>query len=134
MSRRFLKAALLAALLSVTCATCASADSHVPQPYQPEEFAGWLHDFWRADAVFVGTFPFALFFTFEVYDTYRYFAIPSASGALNPSYAPWPFGNGAATYSTTETSWLAVSAVSVSFIVVGIDFILGHLNGKPAKN
>jgi hypothetical protein len=99
-----------------------------PEPYAPDEFPGWLDDAWRAEAVFIGSFPLSLFVTLEVYDSYRYF-----SNGFAPKYAPWPFGSGsAAPYSPTETAWLGVSAVSLSLVVAGIDFLLGRLNDGSA--
>ncbi len=103
---------------------------HTPQPYAPGEFPGWLSDVWRAEAVFVGSFPLTLFATLEVYDSYRYF-----NSGLDPHYAPWPFGSGAAAaYDSNETLWLAVSALSLSLAVSGIDFLLGQLHdGSPGN-
>ena len=130
MSRWALRAAGLVALVLVFNVLPVAGQDHTAQPYQPDEFAAWLRDMWRAEAVFVGAFPFALFFTLEGYDIYRY-----ATNGLKPSYAPWPFGSGTAvTYSTTETAWLAVSAVSLSLVVVGIDFILGRIRAKPPQD
>ena len=129
MSRAALRTAAIAALLLVFCVLPVAGEDHVAQPYQPDEFATWLHDLWRGEAVVVGAFPFALFFTLEAFDIYRY-----AANGLSPTYAPWPFGTGtAAPYSTDETAWLAVTAVSLSLIVAGIDFILGRINEKPPQ-
>jgi hypothetical protein len=88
-----------------------------------------MNDAWRAEAVFVGVFPLSLFVTLEVYDTWRYVA-----NGLKPVYAPWPFGSGAAaSYSASETLWLAVSALSLSLTVSGIDFLLGKLSDDSAR-
>lgn len=106
------------------------AQDHTPQPYAPGEFPGWMSDVWRAEAVFIGSFPLSLFVTLEVYDTWRY-----SSNGFDPKYAPWPFGSGqAAPYSPAETAWLGVSAVSLSLVVAGIDFLLGRLSdGSPGR-
>ena len=105
----------------------AFGDVPAPKPYSPDEFPRWAADVWRAEVIAVGSFPFALFVTLEVYDTVRY-----VSNGLNPAYAPWPFGSGsAASYSPAETGWLAVSAVSLSAVIAGIDFFIGRLNAKP---
>ena len=126
-----MRAAALAVLLCVGSASVGLADDHIPKPYDPDEFAAWMRDLWRAEGVFIGSFPFAIFFTFEVYDTYRY----AANGFKDPSYAPWPLGSSsAAPYSTTETTWLAVSTVSLSLLVAGIDFLIGRINEPPPKN
>jgi hypothetical protein len=127
MNRKTLSATAFAFLVLVFFAPTVLAEDHVPQPYDPQEFPGWTHDIWRAEAVFAGSFPFALFVTFEAYDIFRY-----VKYSFNPSYAPWPFGSGvSAPYSTTETTWLAVSAVSLSLVIAGIDFILTHIHDKP---
>ena len=127
MNRHFLRVVLLCAVVSALCGTRAFSQEHVPQPLAPGEVAPWLKDLWRAEAVAVGSFPFTLFATLEVYDTYRY-----VSRGFNPSYAPWPLGSGIATsYSAQETAWLAISAVSLSLVIAGIDFLIGRLN-EPA--
>jgi len=120
--RRTLLAVCVAAVLLTAAAGTASAQDHTPQPYSPDEFQTWMKDTWRAEAILVGAFPFALFFTLEAYDTIRY-----VSNHFSPSYAPWPLGSGTAvTYSGEETLWLVASAVSLSMIIAGIDFLLGR--------
>ena len=124
MTRKTLLAACAAAVLIATAAGNASAQDHTPQPYSPDEFQAWMKDAWRAEAVFVGSFPFALFATLESYDIIRY-----ASNHFSPSYAPWPLGSGTAvTYSGEETLWLALSAISLSMVISGLDFLLGRTN------
>ncbi len=130
MSTRVVRVTALAVLLCLGAATVGLADDHTPKPYDPDEFAAWMRDLWRAEAVFVGAFPFAIFVTFEVYDTIRY----AEDGFRDPSYAPWPLGSGSSTYSTTESTWLAVSALSLSLIVAGIDFLIGRINESSPKN
>jgi hypothetical protein len=101
----------------------------VPKPYSPDEFPQWAKDLWRAEVITVGSFPFSLFLTLEVYDTWRY-----VTYGFNPSQAPWPIGSAAgATYSAQETTWLAVSAVSISVFVAGLDFLLGRIY-ESSKN
>ena len=141
---------LLVMLLVVACAGTAAAQTqapapaqvpalppeHVPQPYEPGEFAPWLKDLWRAEAIFVGSFPFSLFFTLEVFDTYRFFT-PQGNPPqrFNTSYAPWPFGSGAAAgYDRkAEVPYLLISAVSLSVIVSGIDFLIGRLREQAKQ-
>jgi hypothetical protein len=126
MNRRRLRSFLLCLLLAALCVGALGAQEHVPVPYTPGEFAPWMKDLWRAEVITVGSFPFALFFTLEVYDSWRY-----ATNGFNPSYAPWPIGAGA-TYTPQETAWIAVSAVSVSVLVAGLDYLLGKLNESSA--
>jgi hypothetical protein len=120
---------LLACLIiAAACAPALGAQEHVPVPYTPGEFAPWMQDLWRAEVITVGSFPFTLFFTLEVYDAWRY-----ATNGFNPSYAPWPIGSGAATtYSPQETAWIAVSAVSVSVLIAGVDYLIGRFNESAA--
>ena len=103
------------------------AQERTPQPYTEDEFPQWLKDLRRAEIVFVGSFPITLFLTLETYDTYRFVAT-----GFNPTYTPWPLGSGAP-YVNGETPWLAVSALSLSLVVAGIDFLIGRLNA-PAPN
>jgi len=121
---------MLAALaLSLAAAGQLSAQDRTPQPYSPDEFQDWMKQAFRAEAVFVGSFPFTLFFTLEAYDTMRY-----ASNNFSPAYAPWPFGSGTAvTYSAEETLWLAVSAVSLSMVITAVDFLIGRANGRSSR-
>jgi hypothetical protein len=111
------------------CAFNAGAQERTPQPYSPDEFQTWMKEAWRAEAVFVGSFPFTLFATLEAYDTVRY-----VSNSFGPGYAPWPFGSGTAvSYSAEETIWLAVSAISLSMVISGIDFLLGRINERSTS-
>lgn len=125
-------AAALAVFLAVSLAAAGrlSAQDRTPQPYDPGEFQAWMKEAFRAEAVFVGSFPFALFFTLEAYDTMRY-----VSNSFSPAYAPWPFGSGTAvTYTAEETLWLAVSAVSLSMVISGIDFLIGRANDRKSSS
>ncbi len=120
---RKLRAAILAALL-VFCASSGGlgAQDRTPQPYSPDEFQAWMKKAFRAEAVFVGSFPFTLFLTLETYDSLRYI-----SNGFGPSYAPWPFGSGTAvTYSSEETLWIVLSSVSLSIVISAIDYLIGR--------
>lgn len=119
-----LAALLLPCLLFPPAAAC--AETHVPAPYEDEEFPGWLRDLRRAEVVLVGSFPFALFFAFETYDTYRFF-----SNDMDPSYSPWPLRPGSAQfYTPDEKKWVAVSAVSLSLVIAATDFIIGRIRER----
>jgi hypothetical protein len=119
---------LLCLLIAAAGVSALGAQDHVPVPYTPGEFAPWLRDLYRGEVIAVGSFPFSLFFTLEVYDAWRY-----ATNGFNPSYAPWPIGSGAGTtYSPQETTWLAVSAVSVSVLIAGLDYLIGRFNESAA--
>ena len=129
MSRQGPRLAVLCLVLLAACSGAALAEDHVPQPFAPGEVAPWLKDLWRAEAISVGSFPFSLFVTLEVYDTYRY-----VTRGFNPSFAPWPLGSSVATsYSAQETALLAVSAVSLSLVIAGIDFLIGRAHESAAR-
>jgi len=129
MSRHSPHVVVLCIVLLAFCGAAAFAQEHVPQPFAPGEVAPWLKDLWRAEAVTVGSFPISLFVTLEVYDTYRY-----VTRGFDPSFAPWPLGSSIATsYSAQETAWLAVSAVSLSLMIAGIDFLIGRLNESSTR-
>jgi len=115
-------AVVLFALLAFA-AVPARCQERTPEPYTEEEFPLWARDLWRAEVIFVGSLPFSLFLTFEIFDTYRYFVNDQVQ-----SYAPWPFRQGEPpAYTKEETTWLAVSALGVSLAVCVADFLLGRL-------
>jgi hypothetical protein len=121
--------ALIASALALAFTEPTVAQDHTPQPYLPDEFQTWMKESWRAGAVLVGSFPFTLFATLEIYDTVRYM-----SNNFNPSFAPWPLGSSlAVSYSGQETLWIALSAVSLSTVIAGIDFLLGRASEKTAS-
>ncbi len=135
MSRRLLLVFLLCLAGLALCGGPIFAQDHTPKEYSPDEFPRWLKDLFRAEAITIGSFPISLFLTLEVYDTYRYVTPQGPTQQqFNPSYAPWPFGTGtAAGYSAQETAWLAVSAVSLSLVIAGIDFLIGRLNESSSS-
>jgi hypothetical protein len=135
MSRRLILVLLLCLSTLVFCGGPLFAQDHTPKEYSPDEFPRWLKSLFRAEAITIGSFPITLFLTLEVYDTYRYVTPQGQTQQqFNPSYAPWPFGSGtAAGYSAQETLWLAVSAVSLSVVIAGIDFLIDRLNEPPAR-
>jgi hypothetical protein len=127
---RSVPAAIAALVLVMGASVAAEAQDHTPQPYSPDEFQSWMRDSYRAEAIFVGSFPFTLFATLEAYDTVRY-----VSNGFNPSYAPWPLGSGTAvSYSAEETLWLAVSAVSLSMVISGVDYLIGRINERSSRH
>jgi len=129
MSRRCLRLPVLCFALLAACAAAAGAQDRVPQPLQPDEVAPWLKDLWRAEAITVGSFPISLFVTLEVYDTYRY-----VTHGFSPSDAPWPLGSSvAASYTSGETLMIAVSAISLSMAIAGVDFLIGRARDSAAR-
>jgi hypothetical protein len=119
-------ALLLACLAFPSAAGC--AETHVPAPYEAEEFPGWLKDLRRAEVILVGSFPFTLFFTFETYDTYRFFA-----NGMDPSFSPWPLRPGSAqVYTDDEKKKVLVTAVSLSLLIAVTDYVIGRIHERAA--
>ena len=129
MRRRARLAVLFALVVLLVMTGTVGAQDRTPQPYDPNEFQPWMRQLFRAEAIFVGSFPFTLFFTLEAYDSWRF-----ASNGFTPGYAPWPFGTGTAvSYSGEETLWIALSAVSLSIVAAGIDFLIEQANGSSSS-
>ncbi len=100
-----------------------------PEEYRPEEFPQFLHDLRRGEIIMVGSFPFSLFFTLEVYDMYRYFANDRRS-----EYAPWPFRQpGATPYTVQENLGVLGAAIGVSLLVAVADYIIGRLGERDRR-
>ena len=95
----------------------------IPEPYKKNEFPGWMQDLRRGEIILIGSFPFSMFLSYEFYDIYRYFA-----NNLEPSYRPWPFRTyDAVPYGNEENIGIIISAVSLSLIIAGADYLLGKL-------
>ena len=62
------------------------ASRPAPEEYREEEFSRGLKALRRGEIIMLGSLPFSLFFTFEVFDLYRY-----AANDFDPAYSPWPF-------------------------------------------
>ena len=121
--RRAIALLLTATLVSLALvAAPAGCEERTPEPYTEDEFPLWARDLWRAEVILVGSIPFSLFLTFEVFDTYRFF-----TNGMTQEYAPWPFRRGEPpAYANDETTWLAVSALSISLAVSVVDFMIGR--------
>jgi hypothetical protein len=103
-----------------------------PEPYEKGEFPGWARDLWRAEVVFVGSFPFSIFFTLEGYDFYKYARNGFVASPTSP--APWPFTSALdLKYTADEQFWLIVSAATVSLMVSAADFLIGRFLESNAK-
>ncbi len=94
--------------------------AHTPAPWKPEELPPLLNTLRRGEILFFGSLPFSFFYTFEVYDVYRF-----AASGFDPLQAPWPFRAAAdIQYSDAEKGWLIASAVVVSLGVAVADFLV----------
>jgi hypothetical protein len=96
---------------------------NAPEPYDKDEFPRWAQDLWRGEVIFFGAFPFAIFFTLEGYDVYKY-----AASGFSSSMTPWPIRSSSdIKYSVEEQIWLIVVAAAVSLVVSVTDYLLRRL-------
>jgi hypothetical protein len=106
-----------------------SPNAKTPEPYTKEEFPQWLQDLWRVGVIFVGSLPFSYFYTLESYDLYRY-----AMSGFDYTQAPWPFRAGSEiTYTSGEQVWLVVTAVGLSAIITGVDFLIDQISRSDER-
>ncbi len=92
-----------------------------PESYAKDEFPPWLTLLRRSEIIFVGSIPFTLFLSFEVYDVYRFFA-----NGLDARYSPWPFGaSRGIAYTQQEQIGVALASLVLSMGVTVADYILG---------
>jgi hypothetical protein len=100
-----------------------------PQEYGEEEFSPFLKALRRGEIVMLGSLPFSLFFTLEVYDTYRWI-----DHDFDSEFTPWPFRRpGAASYTKQESIGVFVSALTVSCLIAVADFVFGKLRERSAE-
>lgn len=101
-----------------------------PEEYKEEEFSPGLRALRRGEVVLFGSLPLTLFFSYEVYDIYRFFANDRL-----PEYAPWPVRRpDAVPYTEWETVGVLVTAVSLSLTLALTDYLIGKaLERRAAK-
>ena len=101
-----------------------------PEEYEEEEFSPGLRALRRGEIVLFGSLPLTLFFSYEVYDVYRYFA-----NDMLPVYAPWPARRpDAVPYDEWETYGVLLTAVSLSLTLAITDYLIGKaLERRAAK-
>ena len=101
-----------------------------PEEYEEGEFSPGLKALRRGEIMFFGSFPFSLFFSYEAYDIYRFFA-----NDRQIQYAPWPFRRpDAVAYESYETTGVLVAAVSVSLVLAVVDYMIGKaIERRAAK-
>lgn len=93
-----------------------------PEEYKEEEFSPGLKALRRGEIILFGSLPLTLFFTFEVYDIYRFFANDRQS-----QYSPWPARPpDAVAYQDWETVGVLVTAVSLSLTLALTDYLIGR--------
>ena len=101
-----------------------------PEEYVEEEFSPGLKALRRGEIILFGSFPLTLFFSYEAYDIYRFFANDRL-----PQYAPWPARRpDAVPYEDKETAGVLVAAVSLSLTLALTDYLIGKaLERRAAK-
>ena len=116
---KFFAAGIL--MMCVAAAACFPKVERKPEPYEAEEFSPFLHTLRRAESIFIGSIPFSLFVSLELYDVYRY-----ASHSFDPRYAPWPFGlSSGGEYTGQEQIGVVITSLSLSAVLAVVDMILG---------
>jgi hypothetical protein len=134
-SRRRRQVSTLAVVLGVLLALALWApaggygQTNEPEPYRPEEFPKVLQDLRRGEIILIGSFPFTLFLSLEVFDFYRF-----AINDWAPEYAPWPFRSPASPdYSAAEKGWILLSALSASAVLAIADYVVGRIVERRAQ-
>lgn len=118
--KKFILAAMLIAVLLVQV----SAQKIDYEPYQKNEFPQWAQDLRRFEIVFFGTMPFSFLYTSMGYSLYRY-----GAHKWDPSFAPAILGNKTPQILTNSEKFeIVYTALSVSFTVALMDFILGKFS------
>jgi hypothetical protein len=89
-------------------------------------FPQWSKDLRRGEIVAFGSFPFALFTTTFIMDTYRWNAEASLDWSEEGRrYAPWPFkSNGAIDMSNSDREMTFITAAGLSAALALTDFII----------
>ncbi|MDR1909836.1 MAG: hypothetical protein LBQ35_08000 [Spirochaetaceae bacterium] len=96
------------------------------------EFPQWLRDLRRGEIIAFGAYPFAMFFTGVVLDTYKWGYYDNFSWD-NRRYAPWPLKPaGAAQLSNSEFLQVMGIAAGVAVFVAVTDHILLRLRRARA--
>ena len=130
------KTAAVLALMLLVAAGGFAAEKRLPEEYDPEEFSPFLNDLRRGEIIFFGSLPLSLFVCFETYDISRYFYIRGRDGAEEAlAYAPRPLRRyGGKPYSSEETKWLLVSALSLSLSFALVDFMIGRIRERRSAH
>ena len=63
MNRRFVFVLVLGLALLTLCGGSVFAQDHTPKEYSPDEFARWMKDLYRGEAITIGSYPLTLFLT-----------------------------------------------------------------------
>lgn len=94
----------------------------VYEPYQENEFPGWLRDLRRGEIIFFGSLPITILLSDTLFSFGRY-----AASGFDIDYAPVISGGTAAIISDQERIQRLIAAATGSLILVLVDFVLGQL-------
>jgi len=102
-----------------------------PVEYTNKEFPGWVHDVRRAEIIFIGSIPLTFFLVTEIFDTYRFMNNGLTTDTWDTRYAPWPLGStDKIAYDDEEKAGILLSALAVSLITAGADYIIGRIKNR----
>ncbi|MDR3114468.1 MAG: hypothetical protein LBU25_03000 [Treponema sp.] len=112
------------ALLPVQAQTTTTPAQQATAAFDTAGFPQWVKDLRRGEIVAFGSFPFTMFFTLTLVDTYR-----SATHNWDIHYAPWPlkaFTAGAIDLTKDEQLLTLTAAATGSVVLALIDFLILH--------
>ena len=99
-----------------------------PEPYSPDEFDPALTQIRRSEIIALGSFPFSYFLITTVYDLARFSFRSISAGQVDNLYAPWFFApQNKPGFTDEEQVGLLLGAFAISFVIVGIDLLLGAI-------
>ena len=105
-------------------ATAGAEIKSTPMPYEEDEFPQWIKDIRRAEVVLIGSIPFTMFVSIEIFDTYRF-----VSADFDSAYAPWPMkGPQSAAYTEGDKITIIITALSLSATIALVDHIIIRAN------
>lgn len=108
------KIAALALFIAFALPLFAENETHVPVPYEKDEFPVWIKDLRRAEIITFGSLPFVTFSASIYYDIYRFYDHDQAAG-----YEPWPFKKSSTAVALSEDEQKRIILISAC-ISVGV--------------
>ena len=91
-----------------------------PEPYQENEFPAWAWDIRRWEIVFLGTFPFTMFYSTLTFQVNRYI-----QSGFEEELVPAPFGGlRSIPLEAKEKRGIIISALSMSAAIAFTDLII----------
>ena len=94
-----------------------------PEPYQEHEFPTWAWDIRRWDIIFIGTFPFTMFYSTLIFQMSRYI-----QSGFEEELVPAPFGGlRSIPLEDKEKRGILISALSMSAVIAFADLIINKI-------